>query len=66
MSDLLTLAEQSDGRRGTVAHIREDLDASHFSLSDGEMRQISALRKRNVRIAHPPQRAPKWDVETIE
>jgi diketogulonate reductase-like aldo/keto reductase len=47
------------------AHIREDLDVFDFSLSDGEMLQISALRKRNIRIADPPERAPKWDVETI-
>jgi hypothetical protein len=36
-----------------------------FSLSDEEMRTISALRKSNVRIADPPERAPKWDVETV-
>ena len=47
------------------AHIREDLDVFDFSLSDAEMRQISALRRRNIRIADPPERAPKWDVETI-
>lgn len=47
------------------AHIREDLDVFDFTLSDGEMRQISALRRRNIRIADPPERAPKWDVETI-
>ena len=45
------------------AHIREDLDVFDFSLSDAEMRQISALRRRNIRIADPPERAPKWDVE---
>jgi diketogulonate reductase-like aldo/keto reductase len=48
-----------------VAHIREDLDVFDFSLSDGEMLQISALRKRNIRIADPPERAPEWDVETV-
>ncbi len=47
------------------AHIREDLDVFDFSLSDAEMRQISALRRRNIRIADPPERAPKWDAETI-
>ena len=46
------------------AHIREDLDVFDFMLSDGEMRRISALRSRHVRIANPPERAPKWDVET--
>jgi hypothetical protein len=29
------------------------------------MRRISALRSRHVRIADPPERAPKWDVETV-
>ena len=47
------------------AHIAEDLDVFDFSLSDDEMRRISALRSRNIRIADPPERAPKWDVETI-
>ena len=46
-------------------HIAEDLDVFDFSLSDDEMRRISALRSRNIRIADPPERAPKWDVETI-
>ena len=47
------------------AHIAEDLDVFDFSLSDDEMRRISALRSRNIRIADPPERAPKWDVETV-
>lgn len=47
------------------AHIEEDLDVFDWSLSDDEMRQISALRSRHVRIADPPERAPKWDVETV-
>ena len=47
------------------AHIDEDLDVFGWSLTDDEMRRISALRSRQVRIADPPQRAPKWDVETI-
>ncbi len=47
------------------AHITEDLDIFDFSLSDEEMWQISALRSRNIRIADPPERAPKWDVETV-
>ncbi len=47
------------------AHIAEDLDVFDFSLSDEEMRRISALRRRNIRIADPPERAPKWDVETV-
>ena len=47
------------------AHIAENLDVFDFSLSDDEMRRISALRSRNIRIADPPERAPKWDVETV-
>jgi diketogulonate reductase-like aldo/keto reductase len=47
------------------AHILENLDVFDFSLSEGEMRRISALRSRNIRIANPPERAPKWDVETV-
>jgi 2,5-diketo-D-gluconate reductase B len=46
-------------------HIVEDLDVFDWSLNDEEMRRISALRSRNIRIADPPERAPKWDVETV-
>ena len=46
-------------------HIVEDLDVFDWSLSDEEMRKISALRSRNIRIADPPERAPQWDVETV-
>jgi diketogulonate reductase-like aldo/keto reductase len=48
-----------------VTHIKEDLDMFDWSLSDEEMRRISALRSRHIRIADPPERAPKWDVETV-
>ena len=47
------------------AHIAENLDVFDFSLNDEEMRRISAMRSRNIRIADPPERAPKWDVETV-
>jgi diketogulonate reductase-like aldo/keto reductase len=47
-------------------HIAENLDVFDFSLTDDEMRRISALRKRHIRIADPPERAPKWDVETVD
>lgn len=46
-------------------HIREDLDVFDWSLSEDEMRRISALRSHYIRIADPPERAPKWDVETV-
>ena len=46
-------------------HIVENLDIFDFTLSDDEMRRLSALRKRQIRIADPPERAPKWDVETV-
>ena len=46
-------------------HIVENLDIFDFTLSDGEMRRLSALRKQQIRIADPPERAPKWDVEAV-
>jgi diketogulonate reductase-like aldo/keto reductase len=47
------------------AHIVDNLDVFDFALSGEEMRRLFALRKRNLRIANPPGRAPKWDVETV-
>lgn len=46
-------------------HIVENLDIFDFTLSDGEMSRLSALRKQQVRIADPPERAPRWDVEVV-
>jgi diketogulonate reductase-like aldo/keto reductase len=48
------------------AHIAENLNIFDFSLSEDEMRRLSALRRRQIRIADPPERAPKWDVETVD
>lgn len=48
------------------AQIAEDLNVFDFSLSDTDMRKISTLRSRKLRIANPPERAPKWDVEAVE
>jgi diketogulonate reductase-like aldo/keto reductase len=47
------------------AHIEENLDVFDFTLSDDEMKKISALRSKRVRIADPPERAPNWDVEPV-
>jgi diketogulonate reductase-like aldo/keto reductase len=47
-------------------HIVENLDVFDFALSDDEMKRVSALRSRKIRIADPPQRAPKWDLETVD
>jgi diketogulonate reductase-like aldo/keto reductase len=49
----------------TEEHIAENLDVFDFTLSDDEMRRISALRSKQVRIVNPPERAPQWDVETV-
>jgi diketogulonate reductase-like aldo/keto reductase len=46
-------------------HVAEDIDIFDFTLSESEMQRLSALRKRQVRIADPPERAPKWDVEEV-
>lgn len=48
------------------AQIAEDINVFDFSLSETDIRNISALRSRKVRIADPPERAPKWDVEDVE
>ena len=45
--------------------IEENLNVFDFALTDEDMRRISALRKNRVRIADPPERAPKWDFEPV-
>jgi len=50
----------------TEAHIADNIDIFDFSLNEKEMRRISALRRRQIRIADPPERAPKWDTETVD
>lgn len=46
-------------------HIAENLAIFDFSLSETEMQRLSVLRRRHIRIADPPERAPKWDVEEV-
>jgi diketogulonate reductase-like aldo/keto reductase len=46
-------------------HVAENLDVFNFSLTNEEMWGLFDLRKRNIRIADPPERAPKWDIEIV-
>jgi diketogulonate reductase-like aldo/keto reductase len=46
-------------------HIAENIDVFDFSLSEQEMSRLSSLRGKRIRIADPPERAPKWDVEPV-
>jgi 2,5-diketo-D-gluconate reductase B len=46
-------------------HIEDNIDIFDFELSDADMRKLNTLRKRQLRIADPPERAPKWDVESV-
>jgi diketogulonate reductase-like aldo/keto reductase len=50
----------------TEAHIAEDIDIFDFSLDENDTRRVSGLRRRQIRIADPPERAPRWDTETVE
>ncbi len=47
------------------SHIEENLNVFDFTLSEEEMQRIFTLRKKRLRIADPPERAPKWDFEPI-
>jgi 2,5-diketo-D-gluconate reductase B len=48
-------------RSANPAHIAECLDIFSFSLTDDEMKQMSALARPDGRIANPAGRAPAWD-----
>lgn len=48
------------------SQITDNLDLFDFSLSAAEMTRLSALRHRKLRIADPPERAPKWDYEEVD
>jgi diketogulonate reductase-like aldo/keto reductase len=50
----------------TEAHIADNIGVFDFSLGENDMRRVSALRRRQIRIADPPERAPRWDTETVE
>ncbi len=57
---------QQDGvaaipKAGSENHIRENFDIFDFTLSDDEMKQISALARPDGRIVNPVGIAPKWD-----
>ena len=48
-------------RSSNPERIAQNLDVFNFSLSDGEMKLISALKRPDGRIANPAGRAPAWD-----
>jgi diketogulonate reductase-like aldo/keto reductase len=48
-------------RSSNPKHIAESLNIFDFKLSPGEMRDISALKRPDGRIANPKGRAPVWD-----
>ena len=48
-------------RSSNSKHMAESLDVFDFSLTDGEMKQIFALKRPDGRIANPKGRAPAWD-----
>jgi diketogulonate reductase-like aldo/keto reductase len=50
----------------TEAHIADNIDIFDFSLDENDMRRVSALRRRQIRIADPPERAPVWDTENVD
>ena len=51
------------GERDLSAFVR-DLHERGMSAATVS-RRLSALRKQQIRIADPPERAPKWDVEAV-
>ena len=44
-----------------LSQIRENIDLDGFELSPAEMKRISGLRERNLRIVDPNVRRPVWD-----
>ena len=45
----------------SFSQIRENIDLYGFELSPAEMKRISDLRERNLRIVDPSVRRPVWD-----
>jgi len=43
------------------SQIKENIDLYGFELSPAEMKRISGLRERNLRIVDPSVRRPVWD-----
>jgi diketogulonate reductase-like aldo/keto reductase len=48
-------------RSSNPQHMAESLEVFDFTLTDDEMKRISALKRPDGRIANPAGRAPAWD-----
>lgn len=48
-------------RSSNAERMAENLDVFDFTLTEGEMKQIAALKRPDGRIADPAGRAPAWD-----
>ena len=49
----------------SMSQIRENIDLYGFELSPAEMKRISGLRERNLRIVDPSVRRPVWDEDKL-
>jgi diketogulonate reductase-like aldo/keto reductase len=48
-------------RSSNAERMAQNLDVFDFTLTEGEMKQIAALKRPDGRIADPAGRAPAWD-----